>query len=472
MKQIRSRSTSLLLAGSLLAILPACHKQLDQQPQTEKELNNFLRNEVEVEEYINAVYGMLQWNGTYKLYLPALAEISSDNTFDEVPANDGQMYGQLDLFQVVPTNGLHAAVWKDHYRAIQSANVVLNRIGSVDFDSEALKDVRIGEMKFIRALMYFNLVRAFGDVPLVTKETTDPFEYFGQGRTPVADVYAQIENDLTEAIAVLPPAADKIGKATQGAAQTLLGKVYLTNKEWGKAKAQLDAVVGGGQYHLLPIDQIFGIENENNTEIIFDVQFASQINGTAEGSNMQQQFSPSGTLANAKGHNLPTKELYDLYEDDDQRKTQYVALTDNNIPYSLKLTRPLHNPADGGSNFIVLRYADVILMLAEIEAQLGNTTQALDYLNSIRERAGASTIVLTEANQLLEAIAMERRLELINEGHRWFDLLRYGNAVQVMNAWFKNQGMQITITTDDLLQPIPQGQIDTDRTIKQNPGYH
>lgn len=462
---------SALLISSLSVTITSCHKQLDQQPTTQKELTNFLRNEVEVEEYVNAVYGMLQWNGTYKLYFPAMAEISSDNTFDEVPANDGQMYGQLDLFQVVPTNDLHASVWRDHYKTIQGANVVLNRINDVAFDSEEIKNARKGEMMFIRSLMYFNLVRAFGDVPLVTKETTDPFEYFGQGRTVTTEVYAQIIKDLETAIDLLPMINDKVGKARKTAAQTLLGKVYLTQKEWAKAKTALEAVVSSNQHELVAIDKLFGIANENNAEVIFDVQFAAAINGNAEGSNMQQQFSPSGTLANAKGHNLPTKELFDLYDNADKRKQQYVAITDNNIPYSLKLTRPTHNPADGGSNFIVLRYADVLLMLAEIEAQLGNPNRALDYLNPVRERAGLGVVTDNNKEVVLEKIALERRLELVNEGHRWFDLIRYGTAVEVMNQWFATHNMNIVINQNHLLQPIPQNQIDTDPAMVQNPGY-
>lgn len=462
---------SALLISGLCVTMTSCHKQLDQQPTTQKELTNFLRNEVEVEEYVNAVYGMLQWNGTYKLYFPAMAEISSDNTFDEVPANDGQMYGQLDLFQVVPTNGLHASVWRDHYKTIQGANVVLNRINDVAFDSDETKNARKGEMMFIRSLMYFNLVRAFGDVPLVTKETTNPFEYFGQGRTATTEVYAQIIKDLETAIDLLPMVNDKVGKVRKTAAQTLLGKVYLTQKEWAKAKTALEAVVSSNQHELVAIDKLFGIANENNAEVIFDVQFAAAINGNAEGSNMQQQFSPSGTLANAKGHNLPTKELYDLYDNADLRKQHYVAITNNNIPYSLKLTRPTHNPADGGSNFIVLRYADVILMLAEIEAQLGNATVAVDYLNQIRERAGLSAVSDNNKDVILEKIATERRFELINEGHRWFDLIRYGTAVEVMNKWFADHNMNIIINQNHLLQPIPQDQIDTDPAMVQNPGY-
>lgn len=469
--KLKKSGILLSFVAIVLLAINSCSKSLDQIPATSKELSNFLKTENEVEEYVNAVYGLLQVNGTYGLYFPALAEIPSDNTFDEVPANDGQVYGQLDEFATIPGNGLITAVWKDHYRAIQSANVVLNRIGEVPFQNENLKSVRIGEMQFLRALLYFNLVRSFGDVPLVTQETVDPNAYFGQGRTPQDQVYAQIVEDLASAAANLPLNAEKPGQATKQAANTLLGKVQLALGDLEEAKKYLMEVVNSKKYDLVSIDQVFDIEHENNEEIIFDVQFASGLNGNTEGSSMQQQFSPSGTLANAKGHNLPTKSLYDLYTDADLRKEYYVGLTPQNIPYCKKLARPTTAPADGGSNFVVLRYADVLLMLAEIENETGNTGTAADYLNQVRNRADLGDTEASTPAELSEAIELERRLELICEGHRWFDLIRYGKAVEVMNAWFEDQGVSTRIDEEKLVMPIPQGQVDTDPSIIQNPGY-
>lgn len=451
----------------------ACTKQLDQVPLTQKGLSSFFSTEMEVEEYVNAVYGMLQNNGVYGLYFPALGEIPSDNTYDEVPANDGQVYGQLDEFATIPGNGLIASVWRDHYRAIQGANVVLNRINDVTFANEETKAARIGEMQFIRALLYFNLVRSFGDVPLVTEETTDPNAYFGQGRTAMDAVYEQIIADLEAATGNLPLQPSVQGKVTRHAANALLGKVYLTLHEPARAKEYFLEVVNSGQYQLEAIDRVFAIDNENNSEIIFDVQFASGINGNQEGSSMQQQFSPSGTLANAKGHNLPTRSLYNLYADDDLRKEYYVGITDNNIPFSKKLVEPTTAPADGGSNFVVLRYADILLLLAEIESNAGNTAEAATYVNAIRSRANATPVdAALPAADMEAAVELERRLELICEGHRWFDLLRYGTAVDVMNDWFTQEGINITVSDHHVLMPIPQGQLDTDPAITQNPGYH
>lgn len=468
----RSIHKSLCYGGlfCLFLSLGACTKQLDQQPITSKSLGNFLKTESEVEEYINAVYGTLQLNGLYGQYLPPMGEIQSDNTFDEVPANDNGVYGQLDQFTTIASNGMISDMWKASYQGIQRANTVLNRIDAINYNVAAIKQARKGEMHFIRALLYFNLVRIFGDVPLVTKETTNPNEFFGQGRTPKDQVYAQVISDLNNAIQELPETTGTQGKAIKTAGQALLGKVYLTLGQFNESKTVLTAVVASGKHTLLadPAD-IFSLNNKNNNEIIFAVQFASGINGNTEGSSAFQQFSPSGSVSGAKGHNLPTKSLYQLYTTADKRKTAYVGVTSTGVPFCNKLKPSTTTPADGGSNIVVLRYADVLLMLAETENELGNPDAARTYLNLVHKRAGLTELPLQSQNDTRASIALERRLELIGEGHRWFDLLRTGTALSVMNAWFSDQGINIRIAQRDLLLPIPQDQIDTDPSIKQNP---
>ncbi|WPV66561.1 RagB/SusD family nutrient uptake outer membrane protein [Chitinophaga sp. LS1] len=457
----------------LLFLCSSCTKELFQNPSTDKESGSFLSTETEVEEYVNAVYANLQFNGLYGLYMPALTEIPSDNTFDEVPANDDGIYGQLDQFTLIPSNAIITAAWQDSYKAIQKANVVLNRIDNIPYAIPATKEARKGEMKFIRALLYFNLVRLYGNVPLALKETTDPNVYFGQGRTPAADVYIQIKKDLTEAIDELPVSSTQPGKVIKTAAQSLLGKVYLTLKEYTNAETVLMAVVNSGKHHLItnPAD-VFSISNENNAEIIFAVQFASGINGNTEGSTMFQQFSPSGTQSGAKGHNLPTKSLYNLYTPTDKRKGTYIDVTASGVPYCKKLSLPVTVITDGGSDVVVLRYADVLLMLAETENELEKTAAAISYLDSIRTRAGlTATNAITQVD-VRSAIDLERRLELVGEGQRWFDLVRTGTAITVMNKWFSDNGILTTIDAHNLLMPVPQGQINTDPTVKQNEGYN
>ncbi|MCX2574589.1 RagB/SusD family nutrient uptake outer membrane protein [Pedobacter sandarakinus] len=462
----------LIYIAFLASLAISCKKQLEQYPLSSKNLSTFLTAQPEAEEYITSVYGSLQSNGLYGLYMPAVGEVPSDNSYEEVAGNDSGIYSDLDMFKTVPVNGLISDIWTNSYQAIQKTNVVLARINNITYSVAATKNARIGEMKFIRALIYFNLVRIYGAVPLVTTETTDPNLYFGQQRSSVNDVYTLIKQDLNEAITMLPAATTQPGRVVKTAAQTLLGKVFLTLNEYQNAETQLQAVISSNVHSLQPIvSTVFPIANENNKEIIFAVQFASGINGNTEGSTMQQQFSPSGTIANAKGHNLPTKSLYNLFSSNDARKGVYIAQTNAGTPFCNKWTRNTAVPADGGSDYPVLRYADVLLMQAEVENELNKTTEALSFLNQVRTRAGLSNTSANTQVDIRAAIELERRLELVGEGHRWFDLLRTGKAITTMNQWFVDNNIPVSIGQKNLLMPIPQKQIDTDPILSQNPGY-
>lgn len=457
-----------------LSFLVSCSSDLlDVNPEAQKVSSQFYTNSAEIEQGITSVYGSLQYTGQYQLGMPALGELPSDNTYDEVPANDAFTYGELDFFTIQPNNTLIASTWKDNYIGIQQANIILTRIDKIPDMTDALKSTRIGEMKFLRALMYFNLVRTFGDVPLVLKETTNVNDYFGQPRTPVAEVYAAIETDLKDAIDLLPNTTAQKGRVTKGAALGILGKVLLTEKKYAESLTYLSQIEGLGYQLLTDVSKIFDVANENNAEIIFDVQFASGLNGNSEGSSAFQMFSPSGSVSGAKGHNLPTKEVYNLYFTGDTRRSAYIGLTSSGIPFSKKLVKTSNTIADGGSNFVVLRLADVFLMMAECFAEQNNTVNANLYLNKIKTRAGIATVNLPTKDLLLNEIDRERRLEFVGEGHRWFDLIRTGKAISVMTTHFtNNQGYNTAqIKAHHLLMPVPQGQINTDPALKQNPGY-
>jgi len=465
---------SISLCLTVACLTASCSDSLlDLNPKTENVSDNYFKNEEQLELGVTGAYATLQYSGQYQIANLLLGELPSDNTWDEVPANDSGYCGQLDEFSMTSSNGIIEESWQDNYIGIQQCNVVLNRIGSITLDEDT-KDRITGEMKFLRALMYFNLVRIFGDVPLVTTETTNTNDYFGQGRTPKADVYAQIKKDLTEAINELPTTTEAKSKASRGAAQALLGKVYLTLGEYQAAKEQLLAVEQANTYKLLDDpNEIFSVGSEGNDEVLFDVEFASGINGNTEGSDAFRYFSPSGSVNGAKGHNLPTREVYNLFSDDDSRKTAYFRQCAVHVATN-KFKQTSSVIADGGSNVIVLRYADVLLMLAECYDQEGDMAKASEYLNKIRKRAGLNDITLTDKETGLNEILTERRKELVCEGDRWFDLIRTGKAVSVMNEHFKNTtGYNgITVTTDNLVQPIPLSQIDTDASIKQNNGYN
>lgn len=461
-----------LIVLVLACFFTSCEDELTQFPVTDRVADNFYSNETEIESAVVGVYATLQSRSLYGLYLPSIGEIPSDNSWEEVPANDEGIYGQLDEFTSIPINTLLANIWRQSYVGIQRANVVITRIDDIPFSSDAVKKARKGEMQFIRALLYFEMVRIWGDVPLVTEETTNPNDFFGQTRTPKAEIYTLIEQDLTDAISNLPESPSSPGRAIKGSAQALLGRVYLTLNKYSEARTQLQAVVNSGKFKLLPnVTDVFSIDNENNGEIIFSVQFASGVNGNTEGSNAFSQFSPSGTVSNAKGHNLPTYSLYNLYSDQDLRKGVYLSATDIGTPYLKKLTPNPKNSEDGGSDWVVLRYADVVLMLAEVENKLNSTPAAIELLNSIRSRAGLPNTTATTTVDVDKAIEQERRLELVGEGHRWFDLVRSGKAISTMNAYFISEGKNITIDEHDLLFPVPQTVIDTDLVITQNTGY-
>ncbi len=457
-----------------VAVVGCSESYLDKSPEMQNTTNNFFENEEQVNLGVTAAYSILQWNGLYNRSMYVIGENPSDNAYDEVPANDGGNSGQMDEFNATGSNSILCDTWKHSYVGIQQCNMVLNRVEAVDMDATK-KDVIVGEMKFLRALMYFNLVRIFGDVPLVTKETTDPNEYFGQGRTAKNEVYAQIIKDLTEAAAALPKDAASLGHATKGAALGILGSVHITLGDYAAAKSSLEEVKRLQKYSILPnVADVFSVENEGNSEILFDVQFASGLNGNSEGSDLLRYSTPSGYVAGSKGHCVPTPALVALFDDSDARKSVFFKdVEGSSFMASGKLALSPTEPDDCPSNYIVLRYADVVLMLAECEAQVGSIDLANGYLNDIKTRANVPTVSISDKADLLDEIALERRKELANEGHRWFDLIRTGKAVEVMNAYFAATpgyaGM--SVKSFNLLQPIPQSQIDTDPAIKQNEGY-
>lgn len=459
-----------ILSLAVLLTVAACSDKLDLAPITEKSANNFFSNEQEIETAINGVYGQLQNNGLYGLDLIGVGEIPGEDAFEEIAANDGGRFGQLDDFSTNANNDLVGDIWRESYEGIQRVNVVLNRIEVIEYSDTNLKTQRIGEMKFVRGLLYFNMVRLYGDVPLVLEETENPSDYFGQGRTAASEVYTSIQTDLGEAIQSLP--LTKVsGRPARGAAQALLADVQMNQGDYAAAVINLAAVINSGEYQLMnTTSEIFGEANEGNAEILFEVQYVSALNGNAEGESAASQFRPSGTTANAKGHNLPSGEFVSLYDVSDSRLNDYVGIDAGANPFyfSLKYEVSATGADDGGTDHIVIRYADVLLKYAEALNET-NSVDAVQYLNQVRNRAGLSNTTATSQAEIRDAIEMERRLEFIGEGHRWFDLKRTGRAVETMNSWFAANNMSVTINTNNLLLPIPQSQIDTDPSIKPNP---
>ena len=333
--------------------------------------------------------------------------------------------------------------------------------------------------------MYFNLVRFFGDVPLILTEITDPLQGYDYGRTPAADVYAQIIKDLSEAEAILPATytgAD-VGRATSGASKSLLGSVYLTQKNYASALGKFKEVVDGGTYSLLPnYADLFKPANKNSKESIFEVQYKK--GNIGEGSSYANSYAPtnSGNAVIAfggGGNNIPTADLESSYEPGDLRKAVSLATSYTNASgvkvdayYIKKYADPPVVANDSEDDWYVLRYADVLLMYAETLNETGKTADALTYLNQVRKRAGLANKTITTQAEMRLALEQERRVELAFEGHRWFDLVRTDRAIPVLNAKAAAIGIKTPLTTNNLLFPIPQSQIDINPgKITQNLGY-
>lgn len=472
-----------ILISLLVLSLTACKEQfLNLVPVSAVSTSSFYKTQSDILTALNGAYGALQFNGQYGQYY-VLAEIPSDDTY---PVLSGTVTDQdeFDKFYIRTTNPYTLAAWSDGYRGIYRCNTVIERIVGITMD-ETLKKRIVGEAKFLRALMYFNLVRDFGDVPLVLTEITDPLQGYEYSRVPVADVYTQVIKDLTDAEIILSVSytgAD-IGRATSGAAKSLLGKVYLTQKRYADAALKLKEVIDKASYSLLPnYADLFKPANKNSKESIFEVQYKK--GNIGEGSPYANAYAPvnSGNAVIAfggNGNNIPTVDLEKSYEAGDPRKTVSMATSYTNASgskvdafYIKKYADPPIVSGDSEDNWYVLRYADVLLMYAEVLNETGKTADALPYLNQVRKRAGLSDKALTTPAELRLAIEQERRVELAFEGHRWFDLVRTGRALPILQAKAAAIGIKTALTEANLVFPIPQSQIDINPTkIKQNPGY-
>ena len=463
-----------LSALCLVFILPGCSDKLDITPGSNISNNAFYQTADDIEQAVVAAYDALQDQGQYGFNYMMFMEIRSDNAFVESPTNVSGEYGEIDLFNLSPGNSQLELTWNSCYRGIQRCNIVLDRIEGIDMDASA-KMTRIGEVKFLRALTYFNLVRLWGDVPLVTTEIADPFETFSIGRTSGREVYAQIIRDLSDAALSLPSTNEE-GRATSNAANALLGKVHLTLGNWSAAIAALRNVSG---VLLDDYPGLFGIANENNAESIFEVQFQA---GNGEGSTYPNQVAPVGSgdellggVGVQRGENIPGDDLFNSFETGDLRRDVSIGVVFETTNYAAKLIDQPVNDNDSDLNVIVLRYADVILMLAEAlnEQSYAADGEAFDLINQIRNRAGLANVTsadLPDQGGFRDAVLEERRHEFVSENHRWFDLIRTGRAIDVMNA----SSPTVSVADHQLILPLPLSAIDAindPATFPQNPGY-
>lgn len=496
-------------ALAALAALPACRDVLDTTPQTFTGTTNFYQTPAQMERAVLGAYAYLQsayGSGSSNTHW-ILSEMRSDNTTYQLNESDRSLLHNenVDEFLVAPDNNTVRGYWNVSYAAILQSNVILGRLEPVAYTDQAAKDRVAAEAKFLRALHYFNLVRFFGDVPLLLKETTTYGGAFTPTRAPVDSVYAQIIRDLTEAAPKLPTRAalpaSQAGRATQGAATTLLADVYMTRKNYQAAATALQSVVGMGYTLATTYDRAFDPAFKNGPESIFEVQFSEGVTG--EGSTYVYRFVPFNSgrdlvygftdlFGRDAGWNIPTRDMVRAYEPGDARRAasigfyvkagnaQYtdVAFGDT-IPYIAKYRHPFAQQGRTGDNWPVYRYAEALLLYAEALNELGRTAEAYPLVNQVRARAGLAALASgLSQTAFRDAVAREQRVESAFEDKRWFELLRTGRAVDVMNAHgaqmksYTNRRAPITynVTAQKLIYPIPIIEI-TNNGYPQNPGY-
>lgn len=478
----------IIIALISFGMLTACQEDfLDLAPVSDLNVNNFYRNSEDMQNAVNAAYASLHpvYNDMY-----IFTEVRSDNA--TIPISGSvTTQDEFDRFYISSTNPVIDAMWENLYRGIARCNVVIDRIENVEMD-ENLKERYIGEVKFLRALMYFHLVRIYGEVPLVTSEVTTVEEGYTHSRVAETEIYNQIISDLEDAKEGLPVeyTDDKdVGRATQGAAMTLLAKVYMKLNDFANARNELQAVINLGEYGLLEnYNDVFDPGLANHRESIFEVQYKGI--GADVGSPFQNSYAPefSGQavveVGSGGGNNPPTEDMENAFEEGDMRKgisvqpgftldgeftaNRYTAKFEGGVPFQ---------PFDADNNFPVFRYSDVLLMYAETlnDAGFDPEGEAFTYLNMVRNRAGLAdktannsepTLSVDNQEEFRLAVEQERRVELAFEGHRWFDLVRTNRAIPVMTS----KGFDVE--EYQLIFPVPQSQIDVNPdAIDQNTGY-
>ncbi|TDB62342.1 RagB/SusD family nutrient uptake outer membrane protein [Arundinibacter roseus] len=475
-----------------LLVPSACNESfLDVDPQGREAGTVFWQSEEDASRAVNAMYANLRSFNNIAFGAIAIESIGSDETEKGSTASDATFFNEYDRFTVGSSDGQLGGFWTGQYQNINYANQVLDNVPGISMD-EGLKARFLAEARFIRAYSYFRLVRAFGDVPLRLNVPADASEY-NIPRTPKAEVYQAIENDLTQAAAVLPLSygPTDVGRATKGAAQSLHAKVSMYQGKWQQVYDLTSAVINSGQYGLFAnFEQLFRIPNENSVESVFEIQ-NELFPGNRDASNSQysQVQGVRGIAGGGWGFNVPTQELVDAFEEGDPRLDatiifrgettpdgDIIPATGDNPRYNQKSYVPFSRFITGFNegaqqNVRVIRYAEVLLMHAEAANELGNTAEALASLELVRARArGGDEDILPEVtttNQgtLREAIWQERRVELAMEFDRYFDVIRQGRGAEVFGPMGWQEGK-------NEVWPLPQNELDISAGIlTQNPGY-
>lgn len=501
----------------LVALVPllygqlGCKKFLDRKP-----LGQAIDGDVSGGGAQSQVFGLYSatrlWGMTGLAFLTMHGARADDN-YNSTAGDGSDQQDIVDNFNYVKDHWSLNSLWDDHYTFITQANAIIHDVDSA-YSTDPSSIVNEAEARFLRAYAYFDLVRDYGEVPIIKNKVYKPSDAIA-AKSPVADVYAFIDEDLQYAIAHLPAtwSSEYLGRATMGAANALQAKTYLYRQQWSNALASAEAVINSGLYSLDPsYSHLFSEAAENGSESIFEIQNYENANGSIGGDGSYSNGLPvyqavrgAGDWNLGWGWNLPTATLVnDAYETDDPRKgatilesgqpdnvyggiTYGVSLPASGTPYWNKkvYSDPARRAATGdkGANWLntrIYRYADVLLMAAEAANETGNSSKALSYLEMVRARARDGktgilpAVTSTDQGVIRTAIKKERRVEFAMEFERFYDLVRWTPATDNIDA--PNVLGPLGYTTKNKYYPIPQEAIDKSeingvKILVQNPDY-
>lgn len=497
----------------LLLSLTSCKENfLNQLDPNAVTVEDYFKTESDVLLAVNGIYQALRSGSNLGEGSMLYSEERSDNTGrDDNQSNAGEPF-QFNDFSILSSNSYLKTHWANMYDAIARCNTLLSRIDQVTFSNDEVKKRYIAETKFVRALLYFHMVRKFGDLPLSTVEITSKQQASELAFRQSEDViYQQIVADLSDALDSNLPDTQweyAVGRTSKAAINAILGQVYLTmgstlannnTENFQNAERYLTAAYGMrtfGKLNEIPYEQVFDVTHKMDCkELIFQVQYlqgdqnySSSIarNNQARGETINSQYPSTGIGGNVK------MDLVKDYEENDTRKSfsiKFAASTQVNDWFITKFRDNSDGAGTqgwGGNDWILIRYADVMLLLAETKMNLGKETEAIVLLDEVRERAGLPSYAISRNNStyntkyptLKDAILHERRVELAFENHRWFDLIRNYDAEGLVDyfrtksqAGYGNAQLS-NITTKDRYYPIPYDEYQLDpQRMYQNLGY-
>ncbi|MDP4711432.1 MAG: RagB/SusD family nutrient uptake outer membrane protein [Saprospiraceae bacterium] len=467
-----------ILLSSLLVLGTACDEFLDVEPEQSLSTPVAFSDKSTALASLMGVYSQAQDADVYGSVTAMISEMQADNVrfVGSFPT-----FQEISRYVTIASNGSVRSIWADHYAGILAANAVIKNMPSVEDPglSESERAQFIGEAKFMRALFYFNLVNMFAQpynvsngatpgVPLVLEPTIFEGEQILPARNTVAEVYAQIEKDFQEALAVLPDkygsAAQTRGRATKGAANGLLSRLYLYKGDNVKAIQSADAVLGKTDLYALAADYSF--YDGNTAEDVFSIQ-----NTTTDQSSWDLYYLPA--VRGGRGDAPYSDDLLAVF--DQTNDARFTSLTFTGVDAAGNqaiFTNKFKNGIENSDNGPIMRTTEVVLNKAEALVKSTNSVnaEAIALINPLLTRAGVPTVSASDfasAEALLDRILLERRKELCFEGHRRMDLLRNGKALRTAGpgAGVSNPGDPLIVL------PIPQRDIDLGSSLPQNPGY-